>query len=467
MTILKKIAVVVALLLVGNTAAWSQCTNWNEIAKKGEAEDAHVVYRPYLKDKTVAEVTALAESDFNLAFANWQKAYTLAPAADGQRPTHYIDGITLYQAKIAKTEDVAQKEAFAKVIQGLYDEYLQCYPDDRKLILGRKAFDMFYSYGYGYTLETLEAVKLAIDEAGNDAEYLLLDPTGLLLVYLYEDKQIDKATVQYLYNKASAFANHNIEKGHPYKAYYESGKANMDAAIEKIASEVFDCGYFRNSLLPKYEENRNSWEAVNYVWQKLLSEGCEETDPALAPLKADYDRLYAVRKDSLDIVRRKEDPCFDGSKLQEEGKYQEALARYQECVDSTTDPEMKAQILYSMASIQTWQLGQYGTAQSNAQRAASIKSGWGKPYILMGDIISKRSSACDDWNRRLAAIAAIDKYSYARSIDSSVSDDAGSRIGRLSGSLPSREDGFMRKTSEGQSVTIPCIGETVKVRFRD
>ena len=459
MTIQKNLAVLLAILFLGSTSLSAQCTNWQEIANKGEAEDAHVVYRPYLKDKSAVDVQALAESDFNLAFTNWEKAYTLAPAADGQRPTHYIDGIILYKAKIAKTEDTEQKAAFAKTIMKLYDEYLECYPGDRKLILGRKAFDMFYSYGYGYTLETLEALQAAMEAAGNDSEYILLDPLGLTLVYLYKDGQIDKATVRDLYTKAVEFADHNIKGDHFYKDYYISGKANMDANISEIASEIFDCDYFKQDLLPSVEKNKQDWETINYIWQKLLAQGCDEADPELAELKGIYETLaFEVRM---------KDPCFAGSYYQKEGDYDKALASYQECVNTTEDNEVKAQVLYSIANILTWQKGQYGEANAKAREAASLKSGWGKPYMLMGDIISKRATACDDWNRRLAAIAAIDKYSYARSIDSEVAGDASSRISRLTASLPGREDGFMRKVSEGQSVTVSCIGETVKVRFRD
>lgn len=467
MNILKKVAAVAAIFAFASSSLAAQCTNWNEIDNKSEAEDAHVVYRPYLKGKTLADVKALGDEDFNLAFTNWEKAYTMAPAADGQRPTHYIDGILLYQAKSAKTDDVEAKKEYARLVQDLYDQYLECYPNDSKLILGRKAFDMFYSYGYGMTQGTLDALIKAMDAAGNESEYILLDPIGQTLTYLYENELIEKEVVQTTYKKAVAFADHNIENGHAYKAYYESGKANMEAAINKIASDVFDCGYFKSTLLPKYEENRNDWESVNYVWLKVTAQGCEETDPDLAQLKADYDRLYAVRKDSLDRERRKTDPCFDGLKLQEEGKYAEAMKRYEECTETTEDPEVEAQVLYSMAWIQAWKLGQYSSANANARKAASLKSGWGKPYILMGDVISKRATSCDDWNQRLAAIAAIDKYSYARSIDDSVSSDASKRIGRLTASLPGREDGFMRKVSAGQSVNVSCIGETVKVRFRD
>jgi tetratricopeptide (TPR) repeat protein len=459
MTIQKNLAVLVALLFLGTATLSAQCTNWDEIANKGEAEDAHVVYRPYLKDKTELEVQALAESDFQLAFTNWEKAYTMAPAADGNRPTHYIDGILLYKAKTAKTEDTALKTEYAQTIMKLYDEYLECYPKDKQLILSRKAFDMFYSYGYGYTIGTLEAIQKAMEVAGNDAEYILLDPLGQLLVYLYENELIDKATVRDSYTKAVAFAEHNIENDHPYKEYYQSGKANMDSKVAEIASEVFDCGYFKGTLLPTYEANKEDWETVKYIKDKLMAQGCTEDDPELAEFMATYEELGRIEQ--------MKNPCIAGGFYHKEGDYDLALEKYQECIDSTEDPELKAEILYSMANILTWQKGRYGEANSKAQQAASLKAGWGKPYLLMGDIISKRSSACDDWNRRLAAIAAIDKYSYARSIDADVSGDASTRIGRLTPSLPGREDGFMRKVSEGQSVTVSCIGETVKVRFRD
>ncbi|MEL7221287.1 MAG: hypothetical protein AAGJ93_08210 [Bacteroidota bacterium] len=460
MTILKKMAALVVLLvLIGNVTAWAQCTNWEEIANKGEAEDAHVVYRPYLKDKTDVDVQALAESDFELAFTNWEKAYTLAPAADGQRPTHYIDGIILHKAMIAKTEDAEKKGEYGEKIQSLYDEYLECYPDDRKLILGRKAFDRFYYGNAGFTLETLEAFKLAIDEAGNEAEYILLDPLGHLMVYLYGEEIIDKETVRDMYVKAIEFAEHNIESGHAYKEYYESGKANLEAKIDEVASEVFDCSYFKDDLLPKFEENKDDWETINYMWRKLTEQGCDENDPDLAELKATHEAL------AFEI--RMKDPCFRGLQEQKNEDYDAALASYQECLDATEDPEIRAQVLFSMASILTWQKGQYGQAEAKAREAASLKSGWGKPYILMGDIISKRARSCDDWNRRLAAIASIDKYSYARSIDGSVAGDAAKRISGLNAALPSREDGFMRKVSEGQSVNVSCIGTSVKVRFRD
>ena len=467
MTVLKKLTIALALLVGVTSIATAQCETWTNSPRKEEAENAHVVYRPYLKDKTEADVEALGQEDFDIAFNNWKLAYELAPAADGQRPTHYIDGVLLYKALRKKTSDDAQKKEYSDIIMRLYDEHMQCYPDDANFILGRKAFDMFYSHGYGYTLESLETIKAAMDANGDDSEYILLDPLGQLLNYLYTSEQIDKETVQVLYEQAVGFAEHNIEGDHAYKEYYESGLANMNAKIDEIASEIFDCAYFKKSLLPEYLKKPDNYEVVDYIWQKMIDQGCDENDPELADLRASYETLYAALQDSLENERRKVDPCFDGIKLQEEKRYSEALARYQECLETNEDPEVRAQILYSMAFIQTWEMGQYGSALRNAREAASLKSGWGRPYILIGDTYAKMSRSCDDWNQRLAIIAVIDKYSYARSIDPSVADDASRRIGSYTGALPARQDGFMRGVTAGQSVSVSCIGETVKVRFKD
>ena len=153
--------------------------------------------------------------------------------------------------------------------------------------------------------------------------------------------------------------------------------------------------------------------------------------------------------------------------LQKEKKYEEAVARYQEAIEVEEDPAIKAEYLYSVAYIQTWQFKQFNSARTNAKKAAGLKGSWGKPYILIGDMYATSAASCGDdgYTRGLAVLAAIDKYSYAKSIDSSVASDANEKIGRISGAKPTKDDVFMRGV-QGKNAKVPCwIGETVKVRF--
>ena len=113
-------------------------------------------------------------------------------------------------------------------------------------------------------------------------------------------------------------------------------------------------------------------------------------------------------------------------------------------------------------------MNQFSKARATAREAANMRSNWGRPYMLIGDLYAKSARRCgDDWNQRLAVLAALEKYSYAKSIDSSVESEASKRISKYNSARPEQSEGFMRKLSAGDKATCKCwIGETVTVRFK-
>lgn len=447
--------------------ALAQCETWNNSPRKEEAENAHVLYRGVVKGKDAADLEKLSAEEFNLAFNNWQKAYDIAPAADGQRPSHYSDGRDLLRVKYKRaTGETEKKELAAKILE-LYDQQAKCY-ENEAFLMGRKAFDMFYMPEYGYREPTFEAFKKALELGGDNSEYILLEPMGQILVYFYKSKKISQQETQDLYTKLEEIADHNIAGNERYGAYYESAKVRMAAHFKEIEDEVFDCAYFKKKLIPDYENNKDSLKIIQYVYVKLLQQGCDSTETKMVEIKTAYETLAARINADLEVERRKNNPCYDASQLQQEGEYGRALDRYEECLSTATDADARAQVYYSIASIKLYRQNNAGGALSAARQAASLKPGWGRPYILIGDAYAKMGRGCDDWNSRLAVLAAIEKYSYARSIDGEVADDANKRIGQYSDAMPARQDGFMRGLKEGQSVPVGCgIGETVKLRFKD
>lgn len=461
----------IATMLSGSliAAANAQCGTWNNLPNKEDLEGAHSIYRQYMKDKQVADIEQLDAENFKIAFDNWKKVYDAAPAADGQRATHYADGRTFYMAMHNKSNDAAKKKEYADMILRLYDEQMQCYKNEA-FLLGRKAYDMFYYLpSYGVKKESYEAFKKAIEKGGNSSEYIVLDPTGQLMTYLFQQKQITKEEVEMMTEKLTAIAEHNEKNNKQYGAYYRQGLDAMENSLDPIADQVFDCEYFKKKLLPSFKENPDDIEVVKYVYTKLRNQGCDSTDTEMAGLRLQYENLAKSINDSLEIVLRQTNPGYYASILQQEGKYSEAIEKYKEAIEKETDNDKKAQFYYSIANIQTWQLDQYSSARENARKAASLKSGWGKPYILIGDMYARTSRNCgDDWNTRLAILAAIEKYAYAKSIDSEVTSDANDRIGRYVDAKPAREEGFMRKVNPGDSVTVGCwIGETVRISFKN
>lgn len=465
---LQKLFTALFLLLAGAGTIFAQdaCKTWDGLPNQDEVIGFHSIYRPYVKGKQAAELASMDASNFNIAFENWKKCYDNAPAADGQRPTHYSDGRLFYKAMAQKETDEAKKKEYNDMVLKLYDQQMECYKNEA-FLLGRKAFDMFYMPSYGYRTETLEAFKKALETGGNNIEYIILEPMAQVMAYLYKSEQLGQAETQKLYEKLEAAAEHNIENNKKYGQYYESSKARMDLALKEIEDEVFDCAYFRKKLVPDYKANPDDLEVIKYVYNKLKAQGCDPTQPIMVELEQKYSEVASELNAQIEAERRANNPGYDAAQLQKEKKYEEAVARYQEAIEQADDDAVKAEYYYSMAYIQTWQFKQYGEARSNARKAAGLKGEWGKPYILIGDMYAASAASCgnDGYTRGLAVLAAIDKYSYAKSIDSSVADDANEKIGRIAGAKPTKDDVFMRGVN-GKSVKVPCwIGETVKVRF--
>ena len=467
---MKVLRTVLALaLLVGglSTTASAQCGTWNDLPNKEDIENAHSLYRPFVKGKQPDDLAALSEENFNLGFNSWKQAYEAAPAADGKRPSHYVDGRKFYKALLKRDQDKANHDGYYDIILKLYDEQMACYKNEG-FLLGRKAFDMFYMPKFGYRQATLDAFKVAVDKAGNNSEYIVFDPMAKVIVYLYGKEKVSKEEARDLYLKLEEIAEHKIANDKQYGQYYDAGWKNAKNEYRKIEDEIFDCEYFKGKLLPEFEEKKEDLETVKYVYNKLVQQGCDSEDPKLLEVKGVYESLATKINEGIEEERRKENPCYDASQLQKEGKYAEALTRYQQCIDGgNQSDEALAQVYYSMASIEYRQNKAYGKARGYARKAASLKPGWGRPYMMIGDMYSStiRNCGSDAYNRGLAVLAAIDKYSYAKSIDPEVASEANNRIGRISGSKPPKEDVFMSKT-EGKKVKVNCwIGETVTVRY--
>ena len=69
-------------------------------------------------------------------------------------------------------------------------------------------------------------------------------------------------------------------------------------------------------------------------------------------------------------------------------------------------------------------------AKKYAKQASSYRLGWGDPFILIGDLYSKTSTYCgnDPLSKKAGYWAAIEKYEYARLIDSKSSNSANQKI---------------------------------------
>jgi len=460
------------LALTGQIAT-AQLNSWIGSPKKDDAENAHTIYREALKAE-----------QYDVAFQNWQIAYDIAPTADGKRDYHFIDGVKLYIHKYGTETDAAKKTEYKEIIDKLYSQAIEayetraikptkcgdddaCYDEKIGYVYGRKGYDMFYTLNAPYS-ENLAVYDLAFEKAGNDIEYTVFDPVSAMVVYQYQKGKMDKNQVLDYYKKMEAIAEYNFENNERLGTYYDQAWRAAKAKFGVIETEIFDCDFFKPAYKDLYEENPDDMENLRNIVGLLKKRGCPETDELLIEYEAKW-KKYAATVNAERLKEFEENnPGIQAKKLYDAGDYEGAIEKYDEAIAAEADPEKKASYMFSKASIYFRKLKKYATARKTAMEAVEVRPGWGRPIMLIGDMYATTARNCgDDWNQRLAIIAAIDKYNYAKSIDPNMAEEANNRASKYQSSLPEQSEGFMRGKKKGDSAVTGCwIAETVKVRFK-
>ena len=461
------------ILTIGamTTSLSAQCETWEGSPRQDDAMSAHSIYRDAIK-----------QEDFKLAFENWKVAYELAPAADGKRDYHYTNGVELYKKKLESATTDADKQTAKEMIEKLYDQAIACYQNkaitisdcnndacyDKKIgyLYGRKAYDLYYFVNAPYA-KTYEAAKNAVDISGNDSEYIVFQPYAAVVVDWYQNGKLTAAEARDAYTKLNEIADFNIAKEDNLTAYFQQAKDAMNAVFAPIVRDIFDCNYFVDKLRPEYDADPDNPDVIKKVLAILKGQGCEPGVALYDELDNKWKQYAAAENARIQAEFEANNPGVAAKSLYDSGDYSGAANKYKEAIEKESDPERKASYLFSLASIQFRKLDQYSAARNSAREAANLKPGWGRPYMLIGDMYGSSARSCGDaWEQRLAILAAIDKYSYAKSIDAEVAEEAQERLNKYYSSMPSKDEGFMRGVKEGQSVTVGCwIGESVKVRF--
>lgn len=248
------------------------------------------------------------------------------------------------------------------------------------------------------------------------------------------------------------------ERTYPHNQY------RPDAGLSTANSQISACEHFTSELAQVFEENRADIEVVGYILDRLKSLGCLESDADLRMIQARYDELYAAHESGKNQHLGSKEEV---SQLVEKGDFEGAVRLLKTAAHMEQEEVKKAQHYYQIATIQAGELGQIDAARGNALRAARLDSSSGKHFILLGDIYARMVGTCGEgWQQRLVVLAAIEKYEYARRIDQSVAEVAARRVSNLSGALPLREEGLLRKVLQGEKILAECVNETVTVRFK-
>jgi tetratricopeptide (TPR) repeat protein len=420
------------------------------------AETAFVLYKSHLKEKKYDE-----------ALMYWKQAYTLAPASNGRVKYHFEDGATIYKYFFQNTQDTLLKRKYIDTIMMIYDKKKECFGDEA-YINGLKAFDYYYNYpGYVDDDKIFQLFKSNFDAKGINADYFVVNPFTKLLY----DRVVDQKISIQEGRKYADLIFKTVENGlatckgkicEAWQQVNEYAPARLEG-LEGVDG-FFDCEYYAKKYYPMFKASPDSCEIINLVYARMLRGECLTSDPRLVEIKNAKTSKCYVAPPALSCAAQ-------GNEDYSQGKYSKAIDSYMKCVEQTNDSEQKAKFLMLISKIYFRDLRNFTKSRKYALDAAKLKSGWGEPYMLIGNLYASSGPLCGTgrgWESQIVAWPAIDMWTKAKSIDPKVAGEASALISRYWQFLPKKEDIFFRNIKAGSSFFVPCwIQENTTVRTSD
>lgn len=399
---------------------------------------AYSLYREFFK-----------QDNYKDALKHWRYVFINAP---GLRQTTHVDGVKMYDELIKAEKDEAKKAALLDTLLYIYDVRTTCYKETGD-ILGRKALTMLdHGYDDGKTFNTF---KKAVKLSGNKSAYYVVQ------YYIYsaiKAKNADIITDEELlkiYGEIMDIIDYNINNNEKNKSRFENAAETVADAMSRTG--LLNCENLRPVLQKQFDANPedvNTWEKI-YKQLYLAQCATDELFVKVATL------LYNKEPDA----EKARILALNMSNIKD---YNSAIKYWKDAVSMVKENDKKGE--YSLTIAKMYQnLGDYGSARTYANQAANFKSGWGDPYLLIGDLYRGSGKKCGPgtgFESQVVTWPAIDMYVKAKQVDASVSSVANRKIADSEKYMPTKEDGFFQGLKEGDTFKVGCwINASTVVRF--
>ena len=386
----------------------------------------------------------------------------------------YKNGLTMAEHKF-KNESASEKKATKKLIERIYLQRLEHFPDDNPA-------KMYSEYGmFMHNTGCPETKVFGLLQKSYD-----IDPEnmGVKAIFKYFEGVIQRnkdSNIQAIFDmhdnlldvvntKIDKFSKEvdklreleesdkELTKRQAYlkKAYSTNlrGLGQVEGGLSAMLEKYATC----DRLIPLYEKEFGT-NSNNVVWLKrsvsrLYNKGC--TNGVF------YDKM--VEK-YVNADPSSEAYVFYAGMLMKKGDNTKALEYFKRAVDLETDNYKKARYLYTIAQMMK-NKGRFGEARSFAYRAVEARPSLGKAYLLVASMYAKSAKSCGNgvFGTRMVYQAALVKARRAKSIDPSISSIAQKHINSYASKAPSTEDVFNEGKQSGSSHRIGCwIGESVRI----
>ncbi len=418
---------------------------------------------PYDTEECDKQYSLLADfmkgNEFNYARDAWRYIYNTCPE---RFQGIYVYGAQIWEFYIEQEKNDEIREKYIDTLLAMYDKRIEMAQKDPGkfgepgYVLGRKAIE-FSTYRKNDVKTGYEMFRRSVNTQGNKSESYVMMLYMQSAARMRAQKAFGCDTIVSIFEKLMEICDYNISSGNDE---YQTAMAT----IEQLAGNCLDCSALIESYTKAFDMNK-----TNNEWLKRSAANLEKKNCAG---KDEFKKSPIIEK--IFVENAKLNPNADGYRnlaafFVSTGKNKEAEEYFAKAAELETDNVKKSLDLYNIAAINAGNKN-YSAARTLALRAANLRSGWGEPFILIGDMYAASTSSCAGegvCTRGGALWAAYDKYQYAKSIDASVSEKANRKMGTVSANFPSQGDCFFETMKDGDSFTVNCwINESTTVRTK-
>jgi len=396
-----------------------------------------LIYKDYLKSEPA------------LAMSLWRVAYKTCPQS---QKSLYINGVKMYKALAKKEKDAEVKKAYIDTVFSIFDQRIEMF-GQKGMVLGLKGQTMLSTKQDKE--KTFNTLNEGLELTGDKTQSGTLVATMFAIINLEKAGKKTKEEVVVMFEKTTAICAAN--KGGKQAARY----AKANEKIQNVTSRYLDCTVLVPLADKNFEANKENVDWLRTTMRLLKKNKCYSTDEGAVVYGKVAESYFAVEPSANGAAGIA--TIYLGKK-----DYTKAIEWFQKAVDMSETDDEKAEYTMSIAKAHSYKKS-YANARTFALKAAKLKSGWGAPYILIGDCYAQSYKTCDDGELGRYGVywVAVDKYRKAKAVDASVASAANKKIASISSRYPATKDVFFYGKKSGDSYTVKCwINETTTIKTK-
>ena len=416
------------------------------------------------------------QKNYKDAYKPWSYLFNNAPK---RTKNIYLHGPKIIKDLIKNLDDQSRLTPLIDSLIMVYDQRNVYYKGKEAYVIGMKGADM-----YKYKKTTTEGLQASYEElrkafemAGNESTASVLNYYFMATTKLVQAKVLQVEDLIALFSDLSGVISYKEAKlsqdiynaeqidelsAKEQKLLKKNKKelktlGDVKTNLEKTLAPHATCEKLIELYVKNFEQNKDDVAWMKRAAKLLNKKECTDSDIFFSISEA----LYNIDPSSLAAANM-------GIRSLKRKDYEKAEGFYIYALENEPDKINKAQYAFRLA--QTYgAMNKNNSAKSYALKAATYRSGWGEPYLLIGDLYAKTSRQCGEFKteflKRVGYWAAIDKYEYAKRIDPQLSKKSNERIEKYTKQMPSKTDIFSEGLIDEPSYKIDCwYSETVKIR---